>query len=61
MRLEPLRVRVAFLGPTRAKQRASLEHLAGARDERREETELRRSQIESVPVDARDVCLWIDA
>src|SRR5256885_7846060 len=61
MRLQPLGIGVALLGPTRAQQRASFEHLARARDERREKTELRRREIERIAVDARDVSLGIHA
>src|SRR5438477_4958961 len=61
MRLEPLGVGIAFLWPAGAQQRASLEHLARARDERREQAELGRRQIECLAVDARDVRLRINA
>src|SRR2546423_3618138 len=61
MRLQPFRIGIALLGPTRAEQRASFEHFTRARDERGEKTELSRRQIERITVDARDVRLRIQA
>src|SRR2546425_2609143 len=61
MRLQPLRIGVALLGPSCPQQGAALEHLAGARDERGKKTKFRGGQIESVTIDARDVRLRIHA
>src|SRR6267143_3683683 len=61
MGLQPLRIGIALLGPARAQQRATLEHLARSRDERREKTELGRREVERGAVDARDMGLRIEA
>src|SRR2546428_14173767 len=60
MRLQPLRIGVALFGPARAKQRAALQDFTRPRGERREETELRRREVEGLTIDARDVRLRID-
>src|SRR5207237_4186901 len=59
MCLQPLGVGVAFLVPARAQEGAPLEHFARARDERGQQTELGRCQIERLLVDARDVRLRV--
>src|SRR5205807_996967 len=61
MRLQPLGIGITLLGPTRAEERASFEHLARARHECGEKTELRRRQIERITVDARHMRFRIDA
>src|SRR2546430_10553102 len=48
MRLEPFRIGIALLGPARAQERATFEHLARARDQCRQQTELRGREVERI-------------
>ena len=60
MCLEPLRIRVALVGPARAQQRLAIDDLTRTRDERREQSEFRRREVERLSVDGRPMAPTVD-
>src|SRR2546428_770272 len=60
VRLQPLRIRIALLGPAGAEERLPLDDLARASGEGREQSELRRREVEGLVLHRSAMCARVD-